>query len=243
MDGTILFAKYAFAPNRLNFCGPDANAEITHYIKVGQTDRGLAELLAKFTGAYPYLQFIAKANKITDPFDWRVVEAYWIGNDLLANITISQMYEEVKHRFGSRISPKVMKWLTGKAPAGAKPHHSFHVFEIYTRVGGIRGGSIGPVEKTIDQCRISWGKVVEIKSSRVKVEHEPILVKNKLQFGPPTRKTLKVVLGDFPRIANLQTGDWVSLHWDFLCDKLNPQQLINLKKWTSYHLELANQTI
>ena len=39
-----------------------------------------------FEGAYPYLELIASENGIADPLDARVVEAYWLGNDLLEHV-------------------------------------------------------------------------------------------------------------------------------------------------------------
>ena len=83
LAGTLRFVRYAFMPNRLRYCGGDDNRTIFQYALEGVTDGGLTPLLRKFGGALPYLQLIARANGIADPFDERVVEAYWIGNDLL----------------------------------------------------------------------------------------------------------------------------------------------------------------
>ena len=47
---------------------------------------GLELLARQFAGAWPYLEFIAGVSGIKDPLDRRVVEAYWLGNDLLERI-------------------------------------------------------------------------------------------------------------------------------------------------------------
>lgn len=85
-EGIIRCSRYAFGPNRLHYCGPDANREILSYIGEGKGDAGLISLLKEFATMYPYLDFISRVNKIFDPFVEQVVEAYWLGNSLLAKV-------------------------------------------------------------------------------------------------------------------------------------------------------------
>jgi len=49
----------------------------------GGKQEGLRHVAARFEGAWPYLQLIAACNGIGEPLDRRVVEAYWVGNELL----------------------------------------------------------------------------------------------------------------------------------------------------------------
>src|SRR3989338_6111793 len=84
LEGIRRCSRYAFGPNRLHYCGPDANAELRANIEAGATDFGLARLLKQFKTLFPYLVQIAAANHLQDPFDWRVVEAYWLGKQFLA---------------------------------------------------------------------------------------------------------------------------------------------------------------
>ena len=70
-------------PNRLGYCGGDDNRALYDYVVASAVDGGLTELLGRFSGAMPYLRLIARSIGSRDPFDPRVVEAYWIGNDLL----------------------------------------------------------------------------------------------------------------------------------------------------------------
>jgi hypothetical protein len=93
MDGITRCSRYAFGPNRLHYCGPDANKEMKGLIENNPThDGGLSHLLKQFKTLFPYLKHIAVANGIRDPFDSRVVEAYWLGNDLLATIEKRQLH-------------------------------------------------------------------------------------------------------------------------------------------------------
>ena len=38
-------------------------------------------------------------------------------------------------------------------------------------------------------------------------------------------------------------GDWVSIHWGWVCEVLDDRQRRNLERYTRYHLAIANQTI
>src|ERR1039458_5353739 len=85
-DGPLLFARYAYPPNALGYCGPgDSQSLLELGADPGSVgnDEGLRRLARRFEGAWPYVELIAAANRIEDPLDLRVVEAYWIGNELL----------------------------------------------------------------------------------------------------------------------------------------------------------------
>ena len=84
--GPLLFARYAYPPNSLGYCGADETRTLLEYGDAGTSDGGLAELARTFEGAWPYLTLIADANRIADPLDPRVVQAYWVGNELLDHV-------------------------------------------------------------------------------------------------------------------------------------------------------------
>lgn len=242
-SGSLLFAKYAYSPNKLGYCGPDDHRGIFDYCVAQQSDRGLIELLKNFEGAFPYLKLIAKANKIKDPFDEKVVEAYWIGNNLLNNISVQDFYDSIKNRFGMKINQKNMKWLLTKPPAGTKPHHSFHVLDVYTKTGLIRSGVKTNVLETINNCLIMWGKVIHetynmkhVTTIQIKY-HQIVIKNNRLVFA---KIRIKEVVSPFfqPKV-----GDWVSFHWGTVCEVLDSRKLNNLRKWTVYHLDLSNKTM
>jgi len=98
MNGVLRCARYAFSPNKLKYCGPDRNSELFSYISKRISDQGLVELLDDFKVMYPYLKLIADENGIKDVFDERVVEAYWIGNNLLDGVSIRGFWDELMER-------------------------------------------------------------------------------------------------------------------------------------------------
>jgi hypothetical protein len=243
MDGLLRCGRYAFGPNRLHYCGPDKNQEIFSYIKAEESDPGLAHLLSQFQTLFPYLRHIAEANQIENPFAERVVEAYWLGNELLENIEKPKFYrhliedQQLKKKLGARAFAPVEE----KLRQGAVPHHSFHVFDVWRRTGHLEREH---TLESIDQCRISGGKVVSVDGPFIVVETEPLGYKDgRLFFGPAVQKKLLRRLESEYDIEQLKPGDLVSLHWSVICEKITPRQLAILKKYTQRHLALANQTL
>ncbi|HLX55654.1 MAG TPA: DUF6390 family protein [Ktedonobacteraceae bacterium] len=238
LDGPQLFARYAFMPNRLTYCGGDDNRALFDYCLEGVTDDGLRGLLRKFTGAMPYLRLIAECNAILDPFDARVVEAYWLGNDLLQGVEARALYDSLRERFGPQMRARDLELVLGKAPAGAHPHHSFHVLEVCPRNGWPQALSF------MDNCRISWGKVVSLDGNTLIVEVMPLLiVGHRLVLGAAERRTINWELDGSGFVSTAQVGDWVSIHWNWACQVLSPRQVANLERWTRYHLDIVNETL
>src|SRR5204863_6858356 len=147
----------AFMPNRRRYCGSEDNCTLFGYGIEGVVDGGLTPLLRRFTGALPYLQLIARANGIADPFDPRVVEAYWLGNELLDGVEVRQLYDALQERFSKHLQGRTRDLVLGKAPAGARPHHSFHVLDVHSRVGELENSL-----EAMDACRVSSGRVVRL---------------------------------------------------------------------------------
>jgi Family of unknown function (DUF6390) len=238
LDGPQLFARYAFMPNRLAYCGPDDNRALFDYCVAGVTDAGLRGLLRKFTGAMPYLQLIAQCNAIPDPFDARVVEAYWLGNELLQRVEARSLYNSLRARFGQQMRARDLELVLGKAPAGAHPHHSFHVLEVCPRHGWPQALPF------MDNCRIAWGKVISADGSTLTVEVLPLLIAgHHLVLGPPERRTVNRAFDGKGFVGTARTGEWVSIHWSWACQVLSPRQVANLERWTRYHLDIVNQTL
>ena len=133
-DGPLMFVRYAYPPNALGYCGPDDVAALRKYAETGVADPGVARLAQAFSGAWPYLEAIADGCGIDDPLDQRVVEAYWVGNDLLEQMPATGIGAEMAARFRAQAGGKFSFQAEGPL-AGGVPHHSFHVFGVYPWVG------------------------------------------------------------------------------------------------------------
>lgn len=243
MDGTTRCARYAFGPNRLHYCGPDANQEIGNYIREGASNPGLEALLKEFRTMYPYLRFIAEANGILDPFDDRVVEAYWIGNELLENIGRQAFWRHLVEGLGVKkyLGTKSFSYVEEKLGKGAAPHHSFHVLDIWKRTGHLEKEH---TLQSMDECRVSWGRVVSVDGPAIEVDRKPLVYREgKLTLEEPLRTRISRKLESEFDIEQLKTGDLISIHWGVPCEVLTPKQAENLEMFTLKHLALANETL
>jgi Family of unknown function (DUF6390) len=226
-------------PNRLGYCGGDDNRALYDYALASTVDRGLAELLGRFSGAMPYLRLIARTTGVGDPFDPRVVEAYWIGNELLWQVEARQLYDHLAERFAKQLSGRARELVLGKAPAGARPHHSFHVFDVYTRTG-----DAAHTLATMDNCRVSWGRVVRIDGASIVVERQPLEFQaGRLALGPSRQERVVRQMDGRGFADATATGDWVSLHWGWVCERITDPEQRQLERFTRHHLQLAAATL
>lgn len=238
-SGMLLFIRYAFMPNHLGYCGGNENEVLFEHAASGQSDSRLAPLLAKFTGAFPYLRTIAAANGIGDPFDSRVVEAYWLGNDLLDTVEAGDLYRSLDERFGRQLPGKLRDQVLRKPPQGAKPFHLFHVLDVYRH---LEPEEIGMA--TMESCRISWGRVREVELGALLVDRQPlVLQQGRLALGPAHPERVLRTLEGKGFTDGVEVGDWVSIHWGWACEILDSRKRANLERHSARHLALANQTI
>ena len=230
LTGLALCSRYSYPPNSLSLCGPDKKSDLNWYSENQKTDRGTLEILSQFSTLYPYLTLIASENKIKDPFEKSVVEAYWVGNNLLHRIPITS--------FVSLLSNKIDVKAKIKIANGALPHHSFHVLNVYKRTGHL---DILHTVETMDACLINWGKVKRINNDSLVIETKPIaLINNKLEFGKLRERTVIPQGEKDVLFRDLKTGDWISYHWGYFCHKLSSLQLRNLIYYTNLSLNHAN---
>jgi len=187
-QGLLLCAKYAVSPNLLGYCGPPKVSVLIDHLKEDFADKELSHILGDFETLFPYLQLIARKNKIKDPFNRRVVEAYWIGNSLLKPVDSEEYAAFSKEKlYLDKKLPKLnwQKLLTNMGRKPFLPHHAFHVFNIFKRTGkDIREQTL----KTMDECRIGWGKIkIKNQKSKIKnliVEAKSLIKTNRKQAGP-----------------------------------------------------------
>jgi Family of unknown function (DUF6390) len=241
VPGPVLFARYAFPPNSHGFCGPpDSGAFFEHGV-AGRDDGGLRAMAQQFAGAWPYLQLIAGATGLTDPLDRRVVEAYWIGSPRLDQVGTYAVGDSMEDRF-RRMTGAMFGTLTEGVLAGGVPHHSFAVFCIYPYTGLLTDRRKAPHALTVlDRCRIRWGRVRAVQGDQAVVESSPLVWDGRsLQLGPPMTETAVRSVDGIGMVGALAPGDWVSLHWEWICDRLTEEQVGRLRRYTERHLAIVN---
>lgn len=242
VPGPVLFARYAFPPNSHGYCGPNDHSAFFEYGVAGKDERGLRAMAQQFAGAWPYLQLIAAATGLDDPLDRRVVEAYWVGSPRLDQVSTRSVGNSMEERF-RQVTGTSFPVLTESVLAGGVPHHSFAVFCIYPWTGLLSDGRKAPQALTVlDRCRIRWGRVVTVQGDQVVVESAPLTWDgHHLGLGPTGTETVVRSLDGVGMVGDLQAGDWVSLHWEWVCDRLADRQVRLLRDYTMRHLRIVNE--
>lgn len=242
--GPIRFARYAFGPNSLGYCGPDAAGELFAQATAGRDLAKLRELAAQFEGAYPYLELIARASGRRDPLGADVVEAYWLGGVLSDGVRPGQLGRSLDERFRRRIPKDRWRWLAAAPEAGAVPNHAFHVLDVFPKVGLLRTGQVDRVLETMDRCRIRWGRVLERDGDRLVVSAVPLeLAGGRLRLGEARVEQVRGWQDGVGFVADVAAGDVVSMHWDWACERLDGARLERLRSSTVAELAVANATI
>jgi Family of unknown function (DUF6390) len=234
--GALRFARYAFPPNQLGYCGPADSGSLLEHIMTGTSDAELRQLATGFAGAWPYLELIAAAAGRDDPLDPDVVEAYWLGNGLLDAVPVSMMGNSLDDRFRRRAGAGWSS-LAEAIPAGAVPHHSFHVFGVYPWVGLLRAGEFDEPLRILDRCRIRTGTVQAIEGSSIAVRSRPLTWDGyRLDVGSPTIELVHIA--DDGSI--LSVGATVTMHWDWICESVSPAVAMRVEAVTRSQMDLVN---
>lgn len=237
--GAAQFARYAFAPNELGYCGPDGAADLLDHLSSGTGAVEVAERAPQFDGAWVYLEVIAAAAGL-QPLDPRVVEAYWVGNQLLWQVDADELLARLRDRFRQQsggLLPQVV------ASPDVLAHHGFHVFLVYPWVALLGTGSDVP-RSVLDSCRIRWGTVISIDDERLSVECQPLTWQDSgLRLGSPRVESVRWSSAGRSLLAEPAVGDVVSMHWDWVCDRLSHGQAETLARATGHALDLANASL
>ena len=220
VSGPVLFARYAFPPNHLGYCGPDDSAGFFTR-GVSGDDSGLRQMAQDFDGALPFLELIAAGAGLSDALDPAVVEAYWIGSELLERAD------------------------TRRLPPGTRPHHACAVFFLYPWAAMLPDERRRTQALTVlDRCRIRWGRVLAIEYDHAVVESAPLVwLGTGLGMGPETVETVRRSIDGIGLPGPLAEGDRVALHWDWLCDVITTAQQDALVRYSDEHVRLVNERL
>ncbi|HET7405371.1 MAG TPA: DUF6390 family protein [Candidatus Bathyarchaeia archaeon] len=247
ISGAVFSARHSYMPNSLGYCGPDENGALFEGALNNKPTAEMVEALKQFKGAYPYERFIAESSHVHDPFDFRVTEAYWIGNGLLERIPPDAFYRHLRERLEKKFPKEHIKRFFERPPYASFPHHALHVFNAFSGMGTIPDsvasgqGSDQELESFMDQCRISWGKVTGVEGQDLIVDYEPIVRTNgNLLLGPARRKKVTRQVQGRGFVDDASPGDWISVHWGFASSILTGHQVSSLRKYTLQAMQIAN---
>jgi Family of unknown function (DUF6390) len=236
--GVEMFARYAHAPNALGYCGPPLGATL----RDGSVDE-VRKAATQFSGAWPYLRVLAKMTGITDPLDYRLVESYWLGGGVGANLDAGEFFDALLAIIGPQAG-QYWSHLTPDLAAEAAGNHCFHVFGVYpwTRFLG-RGMDEQPLS-VLDNCRITWGTVISRDGDDLEVMCQGLAWDGQaLRLSEPSARRLDVWVDGYSAVPDVAVGDEIAIHWGRLCGRLQSGQIQALADSTTRQLHTTNQRL
>jgi len=236
--GAELFARYAYAPNHLGYCGPPAG----DVLRTG-TAAQVRAAARRFSGAWPYLQVLSRMAGIDDPLDPRVVESYWFGGGVGERLDPRAFGAELLAVIGPQAG-HYWSHLTADLLDEAAGNHAFHVLGVYpwTRLLG-RGADEHPLH-VLDSCRITWATVLALRGDEVDVRYRPLsLVGGALRLAEPVVTRIPAVVEGYAPAPGLRVDDAVALHWGRICGRLERSRLHELRASTVRQLERTNRRL
>lgn len=129
--------------------------------------------------------------------------------------------------------------------AGAVPHHSFVVLCVYPWVAMLGDPRRTPqAMRVLDGCRIRWGRVLDVTGDSLTAESQPLIWDgHRLSYGAPVVETVRRSIGGQGLGSPVAVGDWVALHWDWVCDRITDDQQWQLQAYSARHLALVNDIL
>lgn len=240
--GEVLFARYAYAPNDLGYCGPAETSALLDLGATGVTDADVVSIARRFSGAWPYATLLAELAGVADPLDERIMRAYWLGGPLLDDARASAFGIKLLELIAGRAG-HYWDHLTPALIAEAAPTHGFHVFGVYpwTR---LLAEVPDQALHVLDNCRIRWGEVLATEPEHVLVASSRLTWDGvELGLATPAQERVRFDYGGQRFVAAPAAGDCLALHWDTVCDRLDTEQRHQLAQSTRWQLEATNRRL
>jgi len=236
--GARMFARYAYAPNQLGYCGPSGSTALPHGSR-----REIEKAARQFTGAWPYLQVLAQMTGIGDPLDERIVESYWLGGGVGARLDGREFAAQLLAVIGPQAG-HYWHHLTPELAEEAAPNHCFHVFGVYpwSRLLG-KGMDEHPMS-VLQNCRIAWGTVLSTDDTTAIVRSQALDWNGTaLSLTPPSTQRVEVGSAAGDDAADVAAGEMVAVHWGRICGRLTPEQAAALEDSTEQQLRTTNRRL
>ena len=232
--GHAMFARYAFPPNELGYCGPPGTVALS-----GPDATDLADYAREFDGAWPYLNALAAAVGQHDPLDEQIVRNYWVGGPLLAAVDAEALLATLRTAFTGQVTGL----LDAVSPQNALANHSFHVFVVYPWARFLHRDPRTPV-KVMQDCRIRWGVVEAVDDEHAVIVSRPLIfTAGALGLGGPVAERVRWRRDGASLAPAPMPGQTVAAHWDWICGALTAREVADLEAATSATLTLANAAL
>ncbi len=226
MQGSLLCARCLFSPQG------EKDAERLYQFVVAKDDDTFVKEIIKKYPVYSLLRLISAKNK-ADPFNLKVVEAYWIGNEFLDNITTDDLGLILKS-YG-RFSSHIDKLLFLNAKLGATERLPAH-HAVFVMLQTLDITDVIPHLPQINASLIRWGTVHAVYPDSV-LMHTACLARDEKYALREQEETIPY---DVAFAGGIKIGDTLALHHGMAIFPLSLLQLAFLKRCTEKTITVFN---
>ena len=230
IEGIKEAARFAIQPNMWGYCGENTSQEVLRkYLKGEEHDPDkVREILANhgFPHLNAFLGALAEANG-TDVFDEEIVNAYWFGGNVIDNAGL-EVTKLLVINYAKQIGRDFAGQLAVTLPEKVYLTHLSQVAMVAAN------GETEPMKNAfINRCMIARAKVLEIDNDkRTALVARELLKKRVNEPGYDVMTARQKVKLDLDLTPNLEVGDQVALHLEYVASKLSPNEAVNLSVWT-----------
>lgn len=191
------------------------NQELSNFLKDSQDTKEIQKLLKQLGSYYGY--FRLSITYALDPFDPKVVRAYWLGNDFLA------------------------KFFQQEGFTVNFPYHNLHVLAQF-KPNHLNQSLAAKFLGSMIKCTIQSGLVIGIKKSDYLVETRPIKwQKNQgFYFGGKEKRNIKKGLLMKNLLGQAIAGDNIVFHFGSARLKIDAETKNQLEKYTKLTFDSLN---
>ena len=104
----------------------------------------------------------------------------------------------------------------------------------------MRTGVVDEPLRVLDRCRTTPALVTAVDGETAEVLAPSLLWDGEsLALGPWEPRTAQWRTDGLAFAGGLEPGEWVSLHWDFVCDRITPRQAATLQRTTRRAIRIS----
>jgi hypothetical protein len=235
--GLELAARFSSITNKLRYCGPkDAYIDFYKLLNGENYDREkIVNHFKRYEGLYVYLDTISRKHKL-DLLDYKVIESYWVGNELLDTFTREDFINIINGLVKRGLPKSYAEDAIKRLPQGMNPTHSFNVLLIGV---GRTSGTVPTNIITMNKCIVSVGELLRITDRQLIVHSKQLkILKGELIFSEPEIQYIDYIKEFLPV---LKLKDKIAIHWDFACKILSESEEKNLRKYTQKNIDALNK--
>ncbi len=220
--GERSFARYAWSPNELGYCGPAGAATLAAAARGESIDADVRSIASQFSGAWVYQVIIARMLG-ADPLDPDVVRGYWTGTAATEALDREEFWSRLVAVIGPRAGA-YWRHLDDALAVEASASHAFHVLGVYPWTRLLDSGMPEPLG-VLNSCCIRPGIVVAHEGDGLLVEADELVHHDgRLRWVAAAPVTVPA-----PFDSDLAVGETVALHWGAACDRLTDDEAGILK--------------